>query len=171
MDLSKLQNGLVKVVTWICQSCYVDLSKMFYVFLALCQAKPTWSLTNILKLVEASALNWRCWRSQVLNGLGPDGDRFCFSFFQSVFKRHHNRFAVGLQAWDERRHPRNGRREAGEENGRWDWRDRGQNEKVKDVRKTTSFRLKRWGKYYIQVNKSTKEHYNDGWLERSNFAE
>ena len=63
---------------------------------------------------------------------------FVFHFFQSVFKRHHNRFAVGLQAWDERRHPRNGRREAGEENGRWDWRDRGQNEKVKDVRKTTS---------------------------------
>ena len=103
--------------------------------------------------------------------MGPDGDRFCFSSVQPVFKRHHNRFAVGLQAWDERRHPRNGRREAGEENGRWDWRDRGQNEKVKDVRKTTSFRLKRWGKYYIQVNKSTKEHYNDGWLERSNFAE
>ena len=71
---------------------------------------------------------------------------FVFHFFQSVFKPHHNRFAVGLQAWDERRHPRNGRREAGEENGRWDWRDRGQNEKVKDVRKTTSFRLKKLGK-------------------------
>ena len=67
--------------------------------------------------------------------------------------------AVGLQAWDERRHPRNGRREAGEENRRWDWRDRGQNrgenEKVKDN---------------IQVNMSTKEHYNDRWMERSNFA-
>ena len=61
MDLSKLQNGLVKVVTWICQNCNVDLSKMFYVFLALCQAKPTWSLTNILKLVEPSALNSTPW--------------------------------------------------------------------------------------------------------------
>ena len=51
-------------------------------------------------------------------------------------------FAVGLQAWDERRHPRNGRREPGEENRRWDWRGRGQNrgenEEVKDVRKANS---------------------------------
>ena len=52
---------------------------------------------------------------------------FLFFIFKQVFKRPHNRLAVGLQAWDERRHPRNGRREAGEENRRWDWGDPGQN--------------------------------------------
>ena len=60
----------VKVVTWICQSCYLDLSKLllgfvklFCVFLVLCQSKPRWSLTKISKLVEASALNWSYWMS------------------------------------------------------------------------------------------------------------
>ena len=48
--------GFVKVV-WICQSCYMDLSRLFYAFLALGQRKPSRSLTRISKLVEGSALN------------------------------------------------------------------------------------------------------------------
>ena len=63
--------GLVKVTTWICWSCYVDLSKLFYVFLDLCQTRPSWSLTKISKLVEAAALNQRCWMSQSIQSLGP----------------------------------------------------------------------------------------------------
>ena len=33
-------------------------------FFTLCQTKPSLILTNISKLAEASALNWRCWLSQ-----------------------------------------------------------------------------------------------------------
>ena len=42
----------------------MDLSKLFYLFLTLCQYKSNWSLTKISKLVEASALNKRFWMSQ-----------------------------------------------------------------------------------------------------------
>ena len=31
---------------------FVDLSKLFYVFLALCQTKPSWCLTNISSLLK-----------------------------------------------------------------------------------------------------------------------
>jgi len=62
---------IVKVTTWICWSCYVDLSKLFYVFLDLCQTRPSWSLTKISKLVEAAVLNQRCWMSQSIQCLGP----------------------------------------------------------------------------------------------------
>ena len=63
--------GFVKIVTWIslivkwicqtcykwiCWSCYMDLSKLFSVFLALCQTILSWSLTMMSKHVEASAL-------------------------------------------------------------------------------------------------------------------
>ena len=45
------------VAKWICFDCCMDLSKLLVVFLALCQTKPSWSLTKISMLVEASALN------------------------------------------------------------------------------------------------------------------
>ena len=46
----------VELNCWICQSWYMDLLKyMLHVFLALCQTKPSWSLTKSSKLVEASA--------------------------------------------------------------------------------------------------------------------
>ena len=49
MDLSKLLDGFVKVVTWICQSC-----SMY--FLPFAKKKTRRSLTKISKLVEASVL-------------------------------------------------------------------------------------------------------------------
>ena len=58
MDLSKFLYGFLWVVTWICLMCQsLDLSKLFDVFLTLCQTKPCWSFTKISKFVEASALN------------------------------------------------------------------------------------------------------------------
>ena len=42
----------VELNCWICQSCCMDLSKLLHVFLALCQTKPSWSLTKILNDVE-----------------------------------------------------------------------------------------------------------------------
>ena len=79
IDLSKLIHGCLKVFTWIfqtwyciSQNCYMDLSKLshgllklllgfvkvcLFIFLALCQTKPSRSLAKISKLVEASALN------------------------------------------------------------------------------------------------------------------
>ena len=53
MDFSKVFQGFVKVATWVCYSCYMDL---FHVFLALCQTKRSLSLTKISKLGETSAL-------------------------------------------------------------------------------------------------------------------
>ena len=52
MDLSKMLNGFVKVVTWVCQSCSMYLSP----FAKQNQAE----VSPRLKLVEASALNYRC---------------------------------------------------------------------------------------------------------------
>ena len=61
LDLSKWYMdwlyGFVKVAKWICFDCCMDLSKLLFVFLALCQTKPSWSLTKISMLVEAPALN------------------------------------------------------------------------------------------------------------------
>ena len=59
MDFSKLSQGFVKIDTWISLGCYTDLSKLFYIFFALCKTKPSRSLTKISKLesFEASALN------------------------------------------------------------------------------------------------------------------
>ena len=34
----------------------MDFSKLFYVFIALCQTKPGYTLTKISKLIESSAL-------------------------------------------------------------------------------------------------------------------
>ena len=45
------------VAKWICFDCCMDLSKLLFVFLALCQTKPSWWSTKISKLIEASALN------------------------------------------------------------------------------------------------------------------
>ena len=42
----------------------MDLSKLFFVFLALCQTKPSWSLNKISKLFDPSAFNLRCWMIQ-----------------------------------------------------------------------------------------------------------
>ena len=39
MDLSKLVYGFFCVGTWICKGCYMYLSKLLYVFLALFQIK------------------------------------------------------------------------------------------------------------------------------------
>ena len=39
----------VEVVIWICLSCYMDLFKLLYVFLADCQTKPSGSFTKIVK--------------------------------------------------------------------------------------------------------------------------
>ena len=50
MYSSKLPHGFAKVVK-------VDLLKLLYVFIVLCQTKPSWSLIKISKLVEASALS------------------------------------------------------------------------------------------------------------------
>ena len=61
MDFSKLSQGFVKIDTYgfISLSCYTDLSKLFYIFFALCKTKPSRSLTKISKLesFKASALN------------------------------------------------------------------------------------------------------------------
>ena len=67
--LLKFLHGFVKIDTWISPSFYMDLSKLFYVFLTLYQSKPSRSLTEISKLVEASALNYKGveW-VKVLNG-------------------------------------------------------------------------------------------------------
>ena len=62
-------HGFVDIDIWISLGCYMDFSKMFYVFLALCQTKPSWRLTKISKLVGASALNCFEW-VEVLNALG-----------------------------------------------------------------------------------------------------
>ena len=51
-------------------NCYMDMSKLFYLFLALCQTKPRWSLTKSSKLLEASAQTKRCWLSQSAQCLG-----------------------------------------------------------------------------------------------------
>ena len=61
IDLSKLLHGFVNVFT---------LSKLFSVFLALCQTKQSWGLTKISKLVEASVLNKRWLMNQSTECLG-----------------------------------------------------------------------------------------------------
>ena len=69
--LSKLLSGFVKVVKWISLSCYMDLSKLFYLYLALCQTKPSWiwpRFQSLLKLLLWKKVNW--W-VKVLNELGP----------------------------------------------------------------------------------------------------
>ena len=49
-------------------SWYMDMSKLFYIFLALCQTKSSWSLTKISDYVEASFLSsLRCWFSESIN--------------------------------------------------------------------------------------------------------
>ena len=60
--------GFVKVARWICLSYDMDLSKLFYVFLALCQTKSSWSLTMISSLLKL--LLWtKC--VEWVNTLGP----------------------------------------------------------------------------------------------------
>ena len=68
MDLPQLIYEFFWVFKWICQSCYMDLLKFFYVFLAVCQTKP--SFNKISKLDEASAFNQRCRVSQRTQYLG-----------------------------------------------------------------------------------------------------
>ena len=52
MGLSiKLFRWFVKLDTCICWSDHMDFSKLLYVFLTLCQAKPSWKLTMISKLL------------------------------------------------------------------------------------------------------------------------
>ena len=52
MDFSGLLHGFVKVVTWICQSC-----SMYFSHFTKQNRNQSRSLTEISKLVEASALN------------------------------------------------------------------------------------------------------------------
>ena len=70
VDFSTLIHGFVKVATLICWKCYLDVTKLLPVFLALCQTKPSRSLTKISKIVEASVLNSRSWLSQSTQYLG-----------------------------------------------------------------------------------------------------
>ena len=63
----------------------MDLSKLIHGFFALCQTKPSWSLTKISKLVEASALNERCWMSQSTHCLGSVVPMAMFFFWQCFF--------------------------------------------------------------------------------------
>ena len=66
----KLLRRFVKINLWISLTCYMDLSKymdfsemlpgfvkVVYIFLALSQTKPSWSLIKISKLFAASVLN------------------------------------------------------------------------------------------------------------------
>ena len=85
-SLSTLVYEFVKVLTWKCQSCFM----YFLPFAKQNQAEVC--LTKISKLVEASALNLRCWISQVFKYLGlglpseifswTDGDDFYLHFFK-----------------------------------------------------------------------------------------
>ena len=57
-----------KIAAWICLSCYIDLSMLFYVFLALCQTKPSWRFQSLLKLLLwTKGVEW----VKVHNVLGP----------------------------------------------------------------------------------------------------
>ena len=58
---------------------YIFTYGFFCYFLALCQTKPSWSLTNISKLVEASGLNKRFWISQSIQCLGSNVPLAMFS--------------------------------------------------------------------------------------------
>ena len=83
MDFCKLLHGFVKIDTWIFLSCFVDLSqslpgfvKLLHGFVkffpALCQTKPSSSLTKISKLLEKFLLwNKVVERVKVFNALGP----------------------------------------------------------------------------------------------------
>ena len=53
----KCQYGFVDVAKRICLKYYMDLSKIFFVFLTLCRTKTNWSLIKIPMFVEASALS------------------------------------------------------------------------------------------------------------------
>ena len=57
MDISKLLRGFVKIDRWISRSCYMDLLKLFYVFLALYQKKNKLKFDQDFKLVKVSAMN------------------------------------------------------------------------------------------------------------------
>ena len=65
---------LIKVVKWICYSCYMDLLKLLHVIVktGICISRPTkpvWSLSKILTLVDwLRAVN----RVDRLTALGPD---------------------------------------------------------------------------------------------------
>ena len=88
MDFSKWLYGFVKVAKWICFDCCMDLSKLLVAFLALYQTKPSWSLTRISTLVEASALSSKCWMSRSTQCLGsavPLAMLYFFSIFSLIF--------------------------------------------------------------------------------------
>ena len=102
MDLSKLIHGIVKVATWICKSCYVDMSKLIYLFLTLCQTKPSWSLAKISKLVEASALKYSCRMSQSTHSM--PGIRCAFgnvfiNKFSKYFTSERSKGLSGSKMW------------------------------------------------------------------------
>ena len=52
MDSSKLLHGFVKIAKRICLCCYMDVSKMFYVFLALCPPKKAEVLPRFQSLLK-----------------------------------------------------------------------------------------------------------------------
>ena len=66
-----------------------------YQFICLCQTKPSWSSTKTSKLVEASALNKRCWMSQRTQCLGSVVPLVMFDF-QVPKKKSHQLFPPPL---------------------------------------------------------------------------
>ena len=105
MELSTLVYGFVKVLTCVCK-------KLFYVYLALCQKKQTEvCLTKVESARFLNSLDWVClWKfvfeQMVMILLFVFSKCFQTSSTHLIFVM--CSFAVGLQAWDERRHPRNG---------------------------------------------------------------
>ena len=90
MDLSKLLHGFLKVVN-------MHLSKLFYVFLALCWTKLSWSLTKISEvLLWNRFVEW----VKVLNAVGPLCLWQCLSFVGGfvLFSWNGRRLKVGFTA-------------------------------------------------------------------------
>ena len=66
MDYSNLLHGFVKIVTFIYQSCYMDLSAILlhvFVKFAFCKSKPSWSL-KLKSMLEACCCC--CWAKVTL---------------------------------------------------------------------------------------------------------
>ena len=77
--------------TWLCNSCYMDLSKLLHTFLSLCQTSTSWSLTQILKLVgwiKAPNQSWvRCAFDNVWSFRWSNVTKFEKGAESSVLKR------------------------------------------------------------------------------------
>ena len=88
-SFSKLLHGFLQVDTRICQDCWMDLSRLSHVFLALCQTKATWSLKDSL----SCHIDWSkllCTSYSLPNHTKPKFDR--------GFSYH----CIGMFVWSER---------------------------------------------------------------------